>query len=195
MFEGYSQKALQAIETAKALAIELGDQSVATGHLIYGLTVDESSCLHHIFKDLSVDPDMFSGYVKSLPREPEVDGPDAPFNRHVTTVLERGAVFASQIGLPGRWRLIHELRQRGVELVSNAQVGAIQTDHVEYTVDGDERRADGDVVLVAECSSDTNAGVAVLEGAGVPVHAIGDCTGAGYIEGAMLDAATVAVAL
>ncbi len=98
MFDGYSEKALKAIEAAKTLAEELGDESVATGHLIYGLTVDEGVCLHHIFKDLSVDPDMFSGYVQSLPREPEVTVPSAPFNRHVATVFERSKETASELG-------------------------------------------------------------------------------------------------
>lgn len=97
MFDGYSDKAVKAIDAAKALAEELGDQSVATGHLIYGLTVDEAVCLHHIFKDLSVDPDMFSGYVKSLPREAEVGGENAPFNRHVVTVFERSKETAAEL--------------------------------------------------------------------------------------------------
>lgn len=98
MLDGFSDKSLKAIEAAKVLAEELGDQSVATGHLIFGLTVDEGTCLHHIFKDLSVDPDMFSGYVKSLPREAEVSGPNAPFNRHVVTVLERAKECADELG-------------------------------------------------------------------------------------------------
>lgn len=98
MLDGYSDKALKAIDVAKSLAEELGDESVATGHLIYGLTLDEAVCLHHIFKDLSVDPDMFSGYVKSLPREPEVSGPNAPFNRHVVTVFERARETAAELG-------------------------------------------------------------------------------------------------
>ena len=94
---------------------------------------------------------------------------------------------------PGAPAIVSSATTSAAAAAGSADVASLRG--VEYTVDGDERRADGDVVLVAECSSDTNAGVAVLEGAGVPVHAIGDCTGAGYIEGAMLDAATVAVAL
>ena len=97
IFSGFSPKALKAVEAAKALAEELGDESVATGHLIFGLTVDDEVCLHHIFKDLSVDPDMFSGYVKSLPREPEISGELAPFNRHVVTVLERARECADEM--------------------------------------------------------------------------------------------------
>lgn len=97
MFEDFSEKATKAVKVAEELAQKLGDQSVATGHLIYGLTLDESTCLHHIFKDLNVDPDMFSGYVDSLPREAEVQE-GAPFNRHVHTVFERARETSQSLG-------------------------------------------------------------------------------------------------
>ena len=97
MFEDFSEPSLKAIKEAEALAERLGDESVATGHLIYGLTVDQGVCLFHIFHDLNVDPDMFAGYVKSLPREPEVDH-GGPFNRHCRTVFERARETAETLG-------------------------------------------------------------------------------------------------
>ena len=96
MFEDFAEKSVLAIKKAEELATLLADESVATGHLVYGLTVDQSVCLHHIFKDLNVDPDMFSLYIKNLPREPGV--PNGPFNRHVKTVFERGKDAATQLG-------------------------------------------------------------------------------------------------
>ena len=69
MFEDFAEKTVLAVKKAEELATQLGDESVATGHVIYGLTVDRSVCLHHIFQDLNVDPDMFSRYVQDLPRE------------------------------------------------------------------------------------------------------------------------------
>ena len=97
MFEGFSEKTKKALEAAKGLAEQLGDQSVATGHLIYGLTLDQSVSLHHIFRDLNVDPDMFAEYVDSLPREPEAHR-GSPFNRHCHTVFERARELATQLG-------------------------------------------------------------------------------------------------
>ena len=97
MFEEFSEKSVSAIHAAEALAEQLEDQSVATGHLIYGLTVDPSVSLHHIFNDLNVDPDMFSEYVGSLPREPEMMR-DAPFNRHCVTAFERAQDLAKELG-------------------------------------------------------------------------------------------------
>jgi ATP-dependent Clp protease ATP-binding subunit ClpA len=96
MFEDFAEKTVQAVKKAEELAQQLGDESVATGHVIYGLTVDRSVCLHHIFQDLNVDPDMFSGYVQSLPREPGV--PNGPFNRHVRTAFDRAKDAAQQLG-------------------------------------------------------------------------------------------------
>jgi ATP-dependent Clp protease ATP-binding subunit ClpA len=96
MFDDFAPKTVAAVKQAEELAQRLGDESVATGHLIYGLTVDKSVCLHHIFQDLNVDPDMFSGYVQSLPREAQV--PNGPFNRHVHTVFGRARDAARQLG-------------------------------------------------------------------------------------------------
>ena len=97
MFEDFSETSKKAIRAAEELAERLEDGSVATGHLVYGLTVDDGVVLHHIFKDLNVDPDMFSGYVESLPREAEM--PDGnKHNRHVQTVLERARECAEELG-------------------------------------------------------------------------------------------------
>jgi ATP-dependent Clp protease ATP-binding subunit ClpA len=97
MFEDFHPKSVKAIQAAEALAEQLEDESVATGHLIYGLTVDQSVSLHHIFKDLNVDPDMFSEYVGSLPREPEMQK-GGPYNRHCHTVFERARELATELG-------------------------------------------------------------------------------------------------
>ena len=97
LFDDFSAKAKKAVTAARELAERLGDKSVATGHLVYGVCLDESTCVHHVFKDLNVDPEMFAGYVQSLPREAEVfDG--APFNRHVHTVFERARETAHEFG-------------------------------------------------------------------------------------------------
>ena len=94
--DDFSEKTVQAIHAAEALAEQLEDQSVATGHLIYGLTVDSSVSLHHIFNDLNVDPDMFSEYVGSLPREPEVQR-GGPFNRHCHTAFDRARELCKEL--------------------------------------------------------------------------------------------------
>jgi len=96
MFEDFAEKTVIAIRKAEELAKELNDESVRTRHLIFGLTVDRSVCLNHIFQDLNVDPDMFRKYVNDLPREPSV--PNGPFNRHVRTAFERAKDASQQLG-------------------------------------------------------------------------------------------------
>jgi ATP-dependent Clp protease ATP-binding subunit ClpC len=88
MFEDFSDRAKLAITEAEELAKRLGDKAAATGHLIYGLTKDRSGISHHLFMDLNIDPDMFSGYMQKLPREAATkDG--SPHNKHLQTVFER----------------------------------------------------------------------------------------------------------
>lgn len=95
--QSFSAKAIKAVREAEALAQRLGDKSVATGHLVYGLSLDRSVVINHVFADLNVDPEMFSGYVDSLPREPEGMG-GSVYNRHVLTVFERARELAKKLG-------------------------------------------------------------------------------------------------
>lgn len=111
------------------------------------------------------------------------------------TVIEASGVFASQVGMVARWRLVHELQQRGVELVAKATVARVDAAGVTVTVDGAERTFAADVVLVASRIDARPDAVDALRATGVEVHAVGDCNGAGFIEGAMLDASTLAVSL
>ena len=114
---------------------------------------------------------------------------------HDVTVVEPGAVFAPQVGLPGRWRLVHELRERGVQLCANTQLVAVGTNTVVVRDAARDRKVRADVVLIASVVESRTDVLATLRATGIALHAIGDCTGAGYIEGAMLDAATLAVTL
>ena len=116
---------------------------------------------------------------------------------HRVTVLETGRVFAPQLGLPGRWRLIHELQERDVALFGSVAADSIEIGdgNVRFSVGGESLHASADVVLVASRVEPNRGLLDELGAAGVAVHPVGDCTGAGYIEGAMLDAATVAVSL
>ncbi len=125
----FSKQSLVAIEAAKTLAEKLNDASVATGHLIYGLTIDDGASIHHIFKDLNIDPAMFSGYVETLPRESEVSGPGAPFNRHVQTVFERARETMELLG--GKEVLTEHM---GIALMS-VKAGSAYETLKEFSID------------------------------------------------------------
>src|SRR5262249_27703423 len=140
-------KTVTAVKQAEKLAQELQDKSVATGHLVYGLTVDKSVCLHHIFADLNVDPDMFSGYVKTLPREPEVS--NGPFNRHVLTAFQRARQQEGRARAP---RAGADVGEGGVVL-RDAE-GVLDRPRVrdvaDHAGDGPASRAGARVVLMVE---------------------------------------------
>ena len=99
--------------------------------MIYGLTVDPSVCLFHIFRDLNVDPDMFSDYVQSLPREPESER-GAPYNRHCHTVFERARETAEQLGCKGNVQPEHI----AVALLS-VKAGSCYETLKEFSIDPD----------------------------------------------------------
>jgi 2,4-dienoyl-CoA reductase (NADPH2) len=108
-------------------------------------------------------------------------------------VLEEGTSFAEQMAPPRRWRALHQLRERGVDLLSEVRVEAIGAEGVSFA-DGEGGRhtvAVDSVILAAGTREDHTLAEAIAN-LGPAVHSIGDCDGVGYIEGAIRDAARVA---
>jgi hypothetical protein len=101
---------------------------------------------------------------------------------------------------PRRWRVLHELRELGVELVAQAVVREIGEREVAYEVrsspsEGRLATAMADSVILA-VGLGPNPGVAArLKEAGVPIREIGDVAGVGYLEGAIRDGFEAALAL
>jgi len=117
------------------------------------------------------------------------------------TVLEEGPVIAREMAHPRRWRVLHELREARVRLVTRARVLAIAESGVRFEAaeqEGAPARADeaaADTVILAAGLGPNPEPVKLLESAGVPVVAIGDATGVGYLEGAIHGGFEVAVRL
>jgi len=108
------------------------------------------------------------------------------------TVLEEGPKFGLELAHPRRWRVLHELREHGVELVPHARVRSIGEEVVQYEIEAGDGEAtpaeiEADAVILAVGLEANDEIVNGLEKAGVPVRAIGDVTGVGYIEGAIRD--------
>jgi 2,4-dienoyl-CoA reductase (NADPH2) len=115
---------------------------------------------------------------------------------HEVTVVESSSVFGTELGLPGRFRLVHDLEAAGAHLVASATLGSIgsRSVHVRRTVeDGlvDEVVRADTVILASGEVPDTRLATA-LRSAGVPVRAVGDCRALGHLEGANVDALDVA---
>jgi 2,4-dienoyl-CoA reductase (NADPH2) len=108
-------------------------------------------------------------------------------------VLEESDTLAVEMALPRRWRALHGLRQHGVSLLTGVRVEEITDEGVVYTAkDGARSSAAAETVILASGAGENRTLGDGLEGLGAEVHLLGDCSGVGYIEGAMMDAARTA---
>lgn len=113
----------------------------------------------------------------------------------MVTLIESGPVFGFLLGLPGRWRVVHDLGQAGVNLVASAEVDAITDKGVVWRTNGTEQTTPADLVVVtSELAADTSLADEMLA-AGLEVHTVGDCARPGYLEGAMRSAVELAATL
>jgi pyruvate/2-oxoglutarate dehydrogenase complex dihydrolipoamide dehydrogenase (E3) component len=116
-------------------------------------------------------------------------------------VLEEGAVVAREMAHPRRWRVLHELRELGVRLVTRARVQAIDEQAVRFesaAAEGAAPQAEAaaaDTVILASGLAPNPGPARQLRSAGVPVVEIGDATGVGYLEGAIHSAFRAALEL
>ncbi|MGB1139574.1 MAG: FAD-dependent oxidoreductase [Halioglobus sp.] len=112
------------------------------------------------------------------------------------TVLEETNHPGKGLFLVRRMRLLSELPHLGVDLRRGATEIAIGEHRVSYTNGrGQQRSVAADHVIVATGATGDDTLSVQLEQAGFTVHSIGDCTGVGYIEGAMESAADVAMTI
>lgn len=113
------------------------------------------------------------------------------------TVVEPSGRAGRGLFLVRRMRLLDELRHHlGVSINVDATDIRIEDHSVAYTnARGQQRRVAADHVIVAQGATGNTALAETLSAAGFTVHTIGDCTGVGYIEGAMEDAAQLAARL
>jgi 2,4-dienoyl-CoA reductase (NADPH2) len=116
------------------------------------------------------------------------------------TVLEEESIVAQQMAHPRRWRVLHELREAGVRLVTEARVLEIGAGTVRFEApakDGAPRGEEiaADTVVVATGLAANPAPAERLRSAGIPVVEVGDATGVGYLEGAIHDGFHAAIEL
>ncbi len=110
-------------------------------------------------------------------------------------VLDEAAVMAPEMAHPRRWRVLHELRERGVRLVGGAEILEIGSSAVRFRADGGEHEVAADTVVVATGLEANPAAIERIRAGGVSVIPIGDAKGVGYIEGAIHDGFRAALEL
>ena len=112
------------------------------------------------------------------------------------TVIEESSRMGSGLTLVRRMRLLAELEEHGVSLHSGARDLRIDESQVSFVdAAGKAVGVDADHVIVAKGASADLSVADELRSAGLKVHAFGDCTGVGYIEGAIRGAANVVAEL
>ncbi|MCR9092671.1 MAG: NAD(P)/FAD-dependent oxidoreductase [bacterium] len=111
-------------------------------------------------------------------------------------VIEATEVFASAMGLVGRWRFVHDAREEGVVLHGGARVEGIDADGLRWTAQGGTARVSpADLVLVASGARAGSTLAAALRPLGVVGRMIGDAKELRFVEGAMESAAEVVLSL
>jgi 2,4-dienoyl-CoA reductase-like NADH-dependent reductase (Old Yellow Enzyme family)/thioredoxin reductase len=105
-------------------------------------------------------------------------------------VVEEGPKLGRGLTAVLRMRLIPELREHGVRLFASAKDLRITPEGVAFTAqDGAAQLARADHVIVAKGARGDARLADALRAAGFTVREAGDCTGVGYLEGAMRGAA------
>ncbi|MFT4826681.1 MAG: 2,4-dienoyl-CoA reductase (NADPH2) [Halioglobus sp.] len=112
------------------------------------------------------------------------------------TVVDDARRPGKGLYLVRRLRLLDELEHLGVVILNNASQINIGEQVVNYTnYRGQQRSVAADHVIVAKGATGDTALADQFKAAGLSTHAIGDATGVSYIEGAIEDAAKLAVEL
>ena len=102
------------------------------------------------------------------------------------TVLESGTHLGRELAIVRRWRVLHEIRVHGGELITGATVTAIDGHCVRYQLtDGQTAESQADSVVLAIGAQPNTGLLDELTRAGLRATSIGDCQSIGYIEGAI----------
>lgn len=104
------------------------------------------------------------------------------------TILEPGPALGPELAIVRRARVLHMLREHGVDIHRGVQIGSIGADKVTYTLKGEQKSVACKQVIIAIGAEPDAALEAQLAGSESVVHRIGDCRDKSFIDGAILDA-------
>lgn len=113
---------------------------------------------------------------------------------HDVVVVEPSGVFVPELGLPGRFRWVHDVESAGVRLVEGMWESITDT-AVEVRIGNAVEPIAAGTVVVAHGAVAGSRIADELAAAGIAHHRIGDCREVNRVEGALLDAARLAVRL
>jgi len=104
------------------------------------------------------------------------------------TILEPGADLGPELAIVRRARVLHMLREHGVDIHKGTHITNIGSDRVSYSQEDEEKSVPGKQVIIAIGAEADASLEGQLAGSGTRVHRIGDCRDKSFIDGAILDA-------
>ncbi len=112
------------------------------------------------------------------------------------TILEPGPSLGGELAIVRRWRVLDNLRDHNVPLLTQCEVTQIDKDKVHYRDnENNAQSVVADSVVLAIGASPDRSLADSLAQAGFNTTAIGDCESLGYIEGALNSGTNAVLAL
>lgn len=111
------------------------------------------------------------------------------------TIVEPGPSLGAELAIVRRARVLHMLREHGVDIHANAPVSRITADSVICEIKGETREFQARQVIIALGAEGDDRLARELESVDATVHRIGDCRDVSYFDGAILSARAVAKTL
>jgi 2,4-dienoyl-CoA reductase-like NADH-dependent reductase (Old Yellow Enzyme family)/thioredoxin reductase len=103
------------------------------------------------------------------------------------TVLEPSANLGAELSIVRRARVVHELRENGVDMLCGVSVDKIGTTDVSFTdAEGNSQSVRAQQVIIALGAIPDTSLADSINAAGIRTLTAGDCREVGYIEGAIL---------
>ena len=103
-------------------------------------------------------------------------------------VLEPTGSLGPNLSIIRRSRVVHQLKEHGVDLLTNVEIKEIDGQEVIVQHEESEKIFPADQIIIA-LGANTNLNLSnELNNMSIPVTSIGDCTSVGYIHGAIADA-------
>ncbi len=110
-------------------------------------------------------------------------------------VLEPSASLGPNLSIVRRSRVVHMLKEHGVDLLTNVEIKEIYDQGVIFDHEKTEKSLQADQVIIALGANANLDLVDELNCLNLPITSIGDCTSIGYIHGAIADARKAAIKL
>ncbi|PLW68792.1 FAD-dependent oxidoreductase [Pseudohalioglobus lutimaris] len=107
------------------------------------------------------------------------------------TIVEPGRELGAELAIVRRARVLHMLREHGVDIHAQAPVKEITADSVVCEIDDETRSFKAKQVIIALGAEGDDSLAGQLDSLDAEVHRIGDCLDVSYIDGAILSARDV----